>query len=100
MKRNNLPEGNCMRTKKEATGPLTPADEVAIDGANAEGLQRMIRDAAIVIAETDAAERQDADVQAAKMKLKELTADYRADRKREKARIRRAYERLEQIGAA
>ena len=89
-----------MRTKKETTGPLTPADEVAIDGANAEGLQCMIRDAAIVIAETDAAERQDADVQAAKMKLKELTADYRADRKREKARIRRAYERLEQIGAA
>lgn len=88
------------RQKKESPDfpALTPEDAAAINNADEAGLRRTIEEAATAEMSVKAAMDVDSDVQAAKTKLKEVTAGYKEDMKRERQRRQMAYHRLEHLG--
>lgn len=85
-----------MRTPKDSD--LTPDELTAIDNADEMGLRKLIETAATAELSIKAAMNADADVTAAKLKLKEVCKDYKSDMKRERDRKRAAYARLETMG--
>lgn len=79
---------------------LTPEDETTIDSASADELKKMHAQAGLEIAATQSAMKADANVKAAKQKLDEATADYKADLKRARQKWKLTYARLEGLGQA
>lgn len=91
------------RPRKQNTAPdrailLTPEEEATIDSADEAALRRMHEAAATEESATEAALKADADVTSARLKLKELMQPYRDNIKAARAKRRRCYERLEQLG--
>lgn len=86
--------------KQKTAGPLTQNEIDEIMSADPTRLDQIISQGAKAIEAIDAAERENEDVQAAKTKLKELVTPFRDDRKRERARVRMAYQCLEASGKA
>jgi hypothetical protein len=88
------------KTRTPKDSDLTPAEVAEIDAADEAQLRKIIEAAAMAELSTKAAMDADADVTAAKAKLKEVSKDYKDDMKRERSRKRAAYERLESMGKA
>lgn len=85
-----------MRAPKDSD--LTPDELAALDNADEAGLRKIIETAATGELSIKAAMDADADVTAAKLKLKEVTKPFKDDMKRERDRKRFAYARLETMG--
>ena len=81
--------------------PALTAEEAAdIDNADEARLRKIIEEAGTAECSVKEALAADDDVTAAKVKLKELTQDYRDDIKRENQRRKKAFDRLMEMGKA
>lgn len=88
------------KTPKDKYPALSPDEVQDIDSADEQRLRKIIEEAGSAECSVKNALAADADVTAAKAKLKELTTPYRDDIKREVQKRTKAYDRLMEMGKA
>ena len=84
----------------KTTSALTPNDIEELDRASPAELKAIMSRAGMEMEATDAAEKADEELAPLLLKVKELQAPYRADKKRAKQQHREAFKRLQASGKA